>query len=326
MQVIDAQCHWHSRTYFEAYLSRTDYPRAEKTSEGYVFYVSEESLLPIPPHYLELELQLEQLEACGVDVLISSMGTLGVEELPVEEAVELAMALNAERGEAQTTHAGRFYGLAVLPMQDTDAALMTLDHAIDDCGLVGVCIGSNIGGQPISSDHCRPVYARMAELGAPLFIHPARTIMEDRLRRNGYEYSIGFMVDTSLAALDLVFAGILDEVPDLEVVHPHLGGVLPYLAQRIDHEYAQPWALGKELERPPSAYLPRFYTDTISRNPGALKLARAVYGIERLLFGSDYPYWPPREAVEFLKEQLDQADLAAVFEGNARRLLGLESR
>lgn len=325
MRVIDCQCHWHVRSYFEALLDRPGYPRAERTAEGYVFHPVAGRSFPVSSHYCDLEPQLEQLEAEGVGVLVSSMGAFTVDALPVAEAKELAMRLNEERAEAERRYAGRFYALATLPLQDVDAAIETLDDAVGRLGLRGVCLPSNVNGNSIVSQDNRPLYARIEQLGVPLFLHPTRTIMEPKLRRYGHEYSVGFMVDSSIAALDLVFSGVLDDCPGLRVVHPHLGGVLPYLAERIDHEYAKPWASDRMLERPPSEYLrSRFHTDTISGSAAALALARAFYGLPKLLYASDYPYWSPAEGIEFLRAHLEGPELEAVLAGNAAELLGLQ--
>ena len=325
VRVIDCQCHWHPRAYFEAHLGRTNYPRAEKKGSGYVFHVSSGSAFEIPSGYADLEPQLEELGGQGVDVLVSSVGAFSLDHLDTGEALDLALRLNEERAEAERRYPGLFYALAIIPMQDAEAAVKALDHAIGHLGLRGVCICSNVDGSPVDAEHLRPVYARIEELGIPIFLHPTRTVMEEKLRRFGHEYTIGLMVDSSLAALNLVFSGILDEFPELVIVHPHLGGVLPYLAARIDYEYAKPWAHGRTLERPPSDYLrERFYTDTISRNPGALALAREFYGPDRLIFSSDYPYWPASDGIAFVRAHIDREEQDSVLRGNAATLLELE--
>ena len=110
---------------------------------------------------------------------MSSSASFGeVDRLPVERAKEVAYALNEARAEAQREHAGRFYGLATLPWQDAEAALEVVEDAIGRLGLRGLLIHSNIDGRPIDADELRPVYARIAELGVPLCLHPARTMAE----------------------------------------------------------------------------------------------------------------------------------------------------
>jgi aminocarboxymuconate-semialdehyde decarboxylase len=208
-------------------------------------------------------------------------------------------------------------------MQDTQSAIGVLEDAVERLGLRGVCVGSNVNGESIAAEARRPIYDCVADLGVPVFLHPTRSLLEDRVRRYGHEYTVGFMVDTSLAALDLVFSGILDDHPTLTVVHPHLGGVLPYLAARIDIEYANPWSRTRALDRPPSEYLQRVFTDTVSGSAAALRLSLDVYGADRLLFASDYPYWSPADGLAAVREALTDGHLDAVLAGNAQSLLGL---
>ena len=204
-RVVDSQTHWYPRLLWDAYTERTEYPRCRREGDGYVFELAPDQWFPIRPHFYELEQQLEVYQAAGIDAVISSSASFGdVDGLPVERAKEVAFALNEVRAEAEREHRGRFYGLVTIPWQDTDAALEVLDDAVTRLGLRGVLIHSNVAGAPIDSEHLRPVYARLAELGAPLCLHPTRTITEDRLRDYGLEYLLGYMFDTSIAALRLV--------------------------------------------------------------------------------------------------------------------------
>jgi predicted TIM-barrel fold metal-dependent hydrolase len=134
---------------------------------------------------------------------------------------------------------------------------------------------------------------------------------------------VGFVFDTSVAVLRLVFSRVLDQYPGLRIVHPHLGGVLPYLAGRIDLEYAAPWAGNDELPRPPSDYIRRCFTDTAANNPAALRLARDFYGLDHLLFASDYPWWSPPLGIDLIRNNLPPAEQKVVFEHSASTLLGL---
>jgi aminocarboxymuconate-semialdehyde decarboxylase len=215
------------------------------------------------------------------------------------------------------------YGLATLPWQDTAAALAALDDAVLRLGMRGVLIHSNINGEPIDSDVCRPVYRRIAELGVPLVIHPALTLAEEKLRDWGLEYLVGFMFDSSVAGLRLVMSEICTELPHLNVVLPHCGGTLPYLAGRIDTAHSKPFSLGRSLSPPPSEQLRAFYTDTLSRSRETLAFARAFFADGHMMFGSDYPFFPIQAELGFVQAALEAEEHEAVLAGNALRLLGL---
>jgi len=324
-RVVDSQTHWYPRLLWDAYTERTEYPRCRPEGDGYLFELAPDRWFPIRPHFYELEQQLEVYEAAGIDVVISSSASFGdVDGLPIERAKEVALALNELRAEAERGHRGRFYGLATIPWQDTEAALDVLEDAVTRLGLRGVLIHSNVAGAPIDSEHLRPVYARLAELGVPLCLHPARTIMEDRLRDYGLEYLLGYMFDTSLAALRLVLSGILTELPGLKVVHPHCGATLPYLAGRIDSSYSKPYSLGTEWPTPPSRHLAGLYTDTMSQSAATLAFARGFYRAGHVMFGSDFPYFEPSLELSFVRRALEgTGEEVAVLGENAVALFGL---
>lgn len=322
MPVIDSQTHWYSRTLWEAYLDLEDYPRCRRDADGYAFELAPDRWFPIRPEFYELERQMEMYAGLGVDAVVSSSASFGdVDRLPTPKAREVAIALNEERAEAERTYDGRFYGLATLPWQDTSAAIDVLEDAVTRLGLRGVTIHSNIAGQPIDSETCTPVYERIAALGVPLFLHPARTIAEERLRDWGLEYLVGYMYDTSTAALRLVLSGVVADNPSLRIVHPHCGATLPYLAGRIDHSHDKPYSLGHRLPQVPSEQLSGFYTDTMSQSVETLAYARNFYTDGHVMFGSDFPYFSTEEELAFVRGAVPEDEHAAILGGNAARLL-----
>ena len=177
MPVVDCQCHWYPRSFFDAHLRRDDYPRARRHDGALVYELDAKSPIPIRDDHVDLDRLLEQLRTAGIDVAVSSPAALGVDALPAAEAREVAELLNEEQAGAERRHPGRFYGLATLPLADTDAALAVLDDAVGRLGLRGVYLHSNVNGEPIDAERLRPVYARIADWDVPIFLHPTRTVM-----------------------------------------------------------------------------------------------------------------------------------------------------
>jgi predicted TIM-barrel fold metal-dependent hydrolase len=319
---IDCQTHWYPAAFFEALLGRTEYPRTRREGGQYVYEFGPGASLKIERPYWDFEVQLATFAEAGIDRVVSSPAGFALAALPPAEETALARLLNREFADAQRAHPNRFHGLATLPLHDAGTALEVLDEAVAD-GLRGVHLPSNVGGESLDSPRLRPVWARLATHAMPVFLHPTRTIFAHELQRFGLEYVVGFVFDTTVAVLALVFSGVLDEFPELEIVHPHLGGTIPYLAGRIDHESSQPWA-ARALERPPSEYLRRFFVDTVSSNPGALELALGFYGTDHVLLGTDFPWWPTADGVALVRKTLaERSELDAVLDLNARRLLRL---
>jgi len=320
--IVDCQAHWYPRAFFEYCLPRTRHPLCRRDGDGFVYELTPDVPLAFGPEQIDAELVLGALQPLGIDVLVTSSESLALTTWAPEEEREGARVLNEAKAFAQREHPGAFFGLATLPMQDPAAAVEEVDHAIGELGLVGVCVGSNIGGGPIVGPELVPVYQRIERHGVPLFLHPTTSLAADRLQY-GMEFILGWMFDTSVAALSLVLSRTMDACPGLTVVHPHLGAMLPYLAGRVDFEYTTPWGGNEPLPAPPSDYLRRFYTDTVSDNPAALALALEFYGDDRVLFGTDYPWWPPARGLEFVTDALDGERRERVLGANARSILPL---
>jgi predicted TIM-barrel fold metal-dependent hydrolase len=314
--LVDHQAHWYTPKYFESILGRPAgrYPRAERMEGGYVFeYDDDRSGNRWLGHrsYYDIELHVADLAAAGVDVSVISPNMIGdVTRMELGEAREALDLINDEIARVQEAYADRVVGLAMLPMQDTTAALETLEHAIGKRGLSGVCMITNIDGRPLASEETLPVFQRIAELGVPLFLHPSnRSLAFPTIRSVGRatEVGLGWMFETSTAALSLIYSGTLDACPDLTVVHPHAGGVLPFIRGRMDlienlH--------GVQRERSVSEYLAsQFYVDSVNATPGALTMAAETYGADRILFATDFPWHERQVCVDVL--EATESELAA---------------
>jgi predicted TIM-barrel fold metal-dependent hydrolase len=185
-------------------------------------------------------------------------------------------------------------------MQDPSVALKVLDHAVGELDLRAVSLVTTIDEKhPLITEESLRVFARIAELGVPLVLHPGfRSATRVATRTMREEAGLSWVYQTSLTALRLIDEGVLDAVPDLVVVHPHLGGVLPYIAERIG------LLGGSKAQHPIEHYFKtNFYVDTAAGNPGALRLAIEAYGIDRVVFATDYPFYKMSE----VRRQIEDA-------------------
>jgi aminocarboxymuconate-semialdehyde decarboxylase len=137
---------------------------------------------------------------------------------------------------------------------------------------------------------------------------------------------LGFTFDTTLAAAKLVFSGVVERFPNIKWVLAHLGGAIPYLAERLDRGYYAFEECRANIKRPPSTYLKNFYYDTVNFDPKALQLAIDFAGADRILAGSDYPH--QIGSLEKMLESIEALNLAPAAKAdilgrNAARLLGL---
>ena len=137
---------------------------------------------------------------------------------------------------------------------------------------------------------------------------------------------VGFLMDTTLAAARLVFAGVPERYPNIRWVLGHLGGAIPYLAERLDRGYEAFPENRKNISRLPSTYLKKFYYDTVNFDKDSLQLAIAFAGAGQILAGSDYPHMigsVPRMKSSLKSLPIPPADRERILGMNTMELLGL---
>lgn len=321
---------WHNHYYPERYLAelaRGDtVARLDKDGAG-------RSLIHYPGDYnvvarghRELDERVREMDANGVDLQLLSLTTPGVHVEDAKRGVELARIVNDAFAEATERHPGRFAALAALPLQDPEAAVAEARRALRELGLGGVLLFSNINGRSLDDPAYRPLFAELAELDGTIFIHPTNPHNIDSVADYRLTALVGFLFDTSTAAARLVFSGVLERHPDLEIVLGHLGGTIPYVVERIDRGYEAYPECREHISRPPSEYFRKMYVDTVNFHPGALRFAIELMGTDHVVFGTDYPHEVgsvarARDAIDRL--ELDNADRRRILGENAARLLKL---
>lgn len=317
-----------------AYLEkRTEHPRLVRTgADSWAFYWEGISMAHLrrAGHY-DPQARLEDMDRFGTDVQMVSLTGTGLECLPAGEGAAWASRVNDYFAGVCRQYPGRFYAYAALPYQDADASVRELDRAYKHLGVKGILMFSNINGKSIAAPEFHPLYARAEEYGLPVFVHPAVPLTAEVMKKVGLPLPLfGFTLDTTMAVVSLIFQGVLEKYPGLKIIHAHLGGVVPYLAQRMDDNFkghAEQW--GFSLPHPPSLYYRRqVYIDSISFNPPAMRCALEFAGVERVLFGSDYPHLArdPAQAADSVRNLgLPEKDTRDILGGNSAALFGLEA-
>jgi predicted TIM-barrel fold metal-dependent hydrolase len=218
----------------------------------------------------------------------------------------------------------RLAGLGTVPLQHPSLAITELTRAVDELGLRGVQIGTSAGGRELADAALDGFWARAAELGAVVFVHPWGCSLGERLARYYLSNTVGNPVETTVALSHIAFSGLLDRHPRVRIVAAHGGGYLPTYLGRSDHA----WQVRPEARRcaePPSAYLRRMWFDSLVYTPQALRHLVEAVGADRVVLGSDYPFdMGVLDPVDRLAAAgLAPADEQAIRGGNAFGLLGL---
>lgn len=233
--------------------------------------------------------RLADMDAAGVDVQVVSPSPSHYHYWADRDlATEVCHAANDGVAGLVASAPQRLQGFGLVPLQHPELCVELLDHA-SGLGLKGVEISSFAPGVELSDERLDPFWARAADSGAVVFLHPFGCSLDQRLDRFYLSNTVGQPVENAVALSHLIFGGVLDRHPDLLVVAAHGGGYLPTYLGRSDHAWkVRPDARG--CAEPPSAYLRRLWFDSLVHTPDALRALVAAVGADRVLLGSDHPF------------------------------------
>lgn len=240
---------------------------------------------------------------------------------PVTSA-QAARHINDKYDQIARRHPGRFAAYGALPLPHVSEALAELPRILDELGMLGVSITTVLPGPTSIADQAfDPVWAALNERAAIVNIHPTGSgaytplIADHRL-----EWVNGAPVEDAIAVLHLLKAGIPQRYPNIRFHVAHLGGDLPFLAQRIEDNFAD-W---NAFPASPLQSLRGMFFDAANFHEPSLRLAAESFGAEQILAGSDHPYFQNDKyvrAFDYVRDAaLPGADRRAILHGNARDL------
>jgi aminocarboxymuconate-semialdehyde decarboxylase len=326
MPIIDFHNHYYPPAYLDALRSSPTNVKVGIDAEG-------NPLLHYPGDYnivvrghRDIDYRAQVLAELGVDTQVVSLTTPGTHVETPERAADLARLVNDAFADVVATRGRRFAALATLPLNDLLASTRELERAMTTLGLPGAMLFSNVNGVPLADRRFWPLYEKANELGAVLYIHPTHPTSVETMTAYWLMPLVGFLMDTTLAAAHLVFAGVPARFPRIRWALCHLGGTIPYLAERLDRGFHAFRECREHIDRPPSSYLKEFYFDTVNFDPNALELAVKFAGVDHILAGSDYPHQIgsiPSMLGSIKALSVGDDVKTAILGGNAARLLSM---
>ncbi len=273
-----------------------------------------------------LGLHLDFLERQGIDAAVFGplMDVAGY-SLPPAQGAAWSRAQNEGLAASLAEAGGPHAGLATVPLQSPALAAGELRFAVSSLGLRGAMIDPNALGRSLGDRAFDPFWKAAADLGAPVMLHPFLLEAVERFGRHYLHNLVGYPFETTLAAGSLILGGTLDRFPPLDVVLVHGGGFLPYHVGRFDRGHAGRPEVRADGAALPSGYLRRFHYDTLVQFPPALAYLVQTVGADRVLLGSDHPFWlGDPEPIRIVREAgLEPAAQSAILGDNAARLYGL---
>lgn len=308
MRLVDCQSHLFAPEYAALLERNRGAVSAQRDGDAYLVRFGAAQSLRMRPADYAPEQKLSDMDAAGVAVSILSTNIPGPELLEPALRTPAARLLNDYAAAVCRAHPDRFVGLASLPFGDAAEMMAEYARAVEQLDLRGVVLYSHINGVQVDDRAFEPLYAAAARDGIPLVFHPTVPTWADAISDYAMIPMMGFMVDHSFAMLRLILGGVLERHPRLTVVHPHCGGVLPYLMPRVDEQTEIKRRGRDHITQAPSAYYRNVYVDIVSPSARTARFALETSGAERLLFASDHPW-------------IEIGAMVAVFEG-----MGLDAR
>ncbi|MHB8524709.1 MAG: amidohydrolase family protein [Candidatus Acidiferrales bacterium] len=326
MAIIDFHNHYYPPAYLDALRAGSSVVKIDFDAEG-------NPRLHYPGDYnvavrghRDIDFREGELAKHGVDTQVISLTTPGTHVESPANAVKLATLVNDAFAEVVRTKRGKFVALATLPLNDPVASVKEFERACRQLQFRGAMLFSNINGVALSDERFWPLYERANDLDAILHIHPTAPVGVEAMTEYWLMPLVGFLFDTTLAAEKLVFSGVAERFPRIHWVLSHLGGAIPYIAERADRGFRAFKECRANISRPPSEYLKQFYYDTVNFDPLALKLAVDFAGVEHILAGSDYPHQigsVPEMLASLRGLPIPAADKDKILGGNAAKLIEL---
>ncbi len=326
MRVIDFHNHYYPPRYLQALRSGESSVRVTTDTEGNpVLHYPGDYNIAVRGHR-DLEYRRQVLDEHGVSTQVLTLTTPGTHVESPAVAARLASLVNDEFREAIAAYNGRYTALATLPLNDPAASVREFERACRQLGMPGAMLFSNVNGVALSDRRFWPLYEAANDIGAVLYIHPTHPVGVEAMQDYWLMPLVGFLLDTTLAAASLVFAGIPERFPRIRWALCHLGGTIPYLAERLDRGFHAFRDCRAHIDRPPTSYLREFYYDTVNFDVHALSLAIQFAGADHVLAGSDYPHQIgsiPSMLEAIGKLPISDQDRSAILGGSAERLLSL---
>ena len=327
MKLIDLENHFYDTETVEAMANRDGYPFYDKAADEVRW--TEKITMPFTSTREKLmntgDGRLEVIDRVGITTAVISHSQ-ALEELDPSESIGLAKSANNTMYEMTQKYPGRYLATAILPTKDVDAACKELKRCVTELGFVGWHTHSNYTDEGPYNERFLPLFETAADLGIYVYLHPTLPVYED-FAEFGFTFAgpgAGFTIDTMTMTLKMIACGLFDRVPETKLVLGHLGEAIPFLLDRIDNRfyYLKNPKL-KNLRAPSDYFRDNIYVTTSGNmSPAAFRCTKDVLGIEKIIFGSDYPYDNIDAMTDFVRAlELTDEERGLLFFGNAEKLI-----
>jgi len=338
MKIIDLENHFFTEDYVAYLRNRKVPPRETEQEDGLTMWYNDILCSPrgfeMENKLLDLgEARLKEMDEKGITIQALSLSPPGVQCFEPAEGTAWARKINDELAKVVKRHPDRFVGLACIAPQSPQEAADELERAVAELGMRGVNLESHARNEYLDNKKYWCIFERAERLNVPIYLHPeipSTSILKGYADDYGFELAgppHGYAAEVALHSMRLIYSGLFDKHPKLQIIVGHMGEGLPFWLTRMDAYWIKPWKGTKpRIEKKPSDYVKANFTITISGMfffPAFL-CAYLGMGVDRIAFAVDYPYERTEEAVRFIKEApISDLDKERICYSNAARLLKL---
>jgi aminocarboxymuconate-semialdehyde decarboxylase len=265
------------------------------------------------------------MDRLGIDVQVISIPAPGADRFEPEDAVTLAETANDEIATLCRKYPRRFVGLCTLPTSSIKASLNELDRSVNELGLKGFGCYSNLNGKSLDREELFPIYERLANYKIPVYIHPTTPLATQAIDLDIMPVLIyGWAFDSTVAMTRLIYGRVLERFPEIDFVVADVGGILPFFGQRATNIYRGRTEEIRQrygLKENPLDSFKRFYVDTADHPASTLRCVLDFFGVDRLVFATNYPYGP-EEGCLFVENSLRAIEELGLDVEDKRKVLG----
>ena len=284
----------------------------------------------VEPNCLSLEARLEDMEKYNVDVqVLSAVPVMFSEWAKPEHTLIVNQFLNDDIAEKVSKYPKKFIGLGTIPLNDPSLGCKELERCVKELGLPGVQIGSHYGKLNLNDKSLFPFYETAEKLGAAILVHPWDMMGKDTMPDYWLPWLVGMPAETTRAICNMIFGGVFEKFPKLRVCFAHGGGSFAFTLGRIEHGFnVRPDLCQTDNKKNPRDYLGKFYVDSINHDPKAFQYNIDLFGVDKIMLGTDYPFplgeLEPGKLIESM-DNLSASQKERLLSGSALEWLGLDA-
>ena len=328
--IIDIHAHFFPRQVLDFYRNaggdRVEIATAEDGTiavhfDGKVFHPA------LPTAIFDVDAHIVGMDSVGVDVHALSVPPPMVYWAEPSKGLELCQIANNALSDLALSHPNRIIPVASVPLQATELAIDELQRVAGDLAYRVVVVGSNIDGVELDDPSLEPFWAEAERLGIAVFVHPILGSVTGNLPMDTYRLnlSLGMVTDTTIAASRIICSGLIDRYPALRISFAHLGGLLPFVGDRIDYFLRNQPGAEVSAQGNFNDYTDRFWYDAVCYSERMLEGALNWVTSSRLMLGTDSPFMSDStgdiKAIIDGTALLSDEERTAVYETNAREFL-----